>query len=301
MNPTQLLIDDLVHRLERGYDATFGEAGPEYRDALSATARAALGCIANSDALYHDVIHTVLVSLVGQEILRGRHLESPVTPSDWTHLLAACLLHDVGFVRGGCSGDSRESYVVDAAGERVTPPRGASDAYLAPWHVDRSQLFTKELFGTGSVLDPERVARAIENTRFPVPSAPAYQDTASEPGLVRAADLIGQLGDPHYLRKLTHLYHEFDEIGKARQFGYQSAADLVDAYPRFFRELVEPYLVDGIRYLRMTPEGERWVESLYGHVATLERGDAHAGPQRTSAGVRPISGAATRKRVRGGT
>ena len=28
--------------------------------------------IANSDALYHDVEHTILVTLVGQEVLRGQ-------------------------------------------------------------------------------------------------------------------------------------------------------------------------------------------------------------------------------------
>jgi len=296
MNPTQLLIDDLVHRLERGFRATFGDAGAAYREALVAVARASLGRIALSDALYHDVIHTVLVALVGQEILRGRHLEAPLAPSDWANFLAACLLHDVGFVRGGCAGDTRESCVIDAHGGEVRPPRGASDAFLAPYHVDRSQVIAHELLAGNSVLDPARIARAIEHTRFPIPAGATYQETANEPGLVRAADLMGQLGDPHYLRKLTHLFHEFDEIGKARELGYETAADLVDAYPKFFRGLVEPYLREGIRYLRMTPEGERWVESLYGHVDTLERGDAHAGPQRSPA-VRPIAGRKAGKRI----
>ena len=35
--------------------------------------------------------------------------------------------------------------------------------------------------------------------------------------LVRAADLIGQLGDPHYLRKANALYYEFEEIGMNRR------------------------------------------------------------------------------------
>jgi len=29
--------------------------------------------IANSDAPYHDMNHTIMVTLVGQEILRGKH------------------------------------------------------------------------------------------------------------------------------------------------------------------------------------------------------------------------------------
>ena len=45
---------------------------------------------------------------------------------------------------------------------------------------------------------------------------------------MRAADLIGQLGDPHYLRKANALYHEFEEVGMNRQLGYKSPADLTD-------------------------------------------------------------------------
>jgi hypothetical protein len=30
--------------------------------------------------------------------------------------------------------------------------------------------------------------------------------------LAKAADFIGQPGDPHYLRKANALYHEFEEI-----------------------------------------------------------------------------------------
>jgi hypothetical protein len=46
--------------------------------------------------------------------------------------------------------------------------------------------------------------------------------------LVRAADFIGQLGDPHYLRKANALYYEFEEVGMNRQLGHTSAADLTD-------------------------------------------------------------------------
>jgi hypothetical protein len=67
-----------------------------------------------------------------------------------------------------------------------------------PYHVDRSKLFVIEHITNSEHLDADRIARAIEFTRFP-----SLQ--ASEEGLlVRAADLIGQLGDPHYLRKALY-------------------------------------------------------------------------------------------------
>jgi hypothetical protein len=51
---------------------------------------------------------------------------------------------------------------------------------------------------------------------------------------VRAADLIGQLADPHYLRKLPALFYEFLETGTAARLGYNTPGDLRDGYPAFF-------------------------------------------------------------------
>ena len=52
-----------------------------------------------------------------------------------------------------------------------------------------------------------RISRAIEFTRFPVPE-PDDQDD-EDGSLARAANLIGQLGDPNHLRKANALYCEF--------------------------------------------------------------------------------------------
>jgi len=47
-------------------------------------------------------------------------------------------------------------------------------------------------------LDRQRIADAIEGTRFPPRED---QECGEEAAIVRAADFIGQLGDPNYLRK----------------------------------------------------------------------------------------------------
>jgi hypothetical protein len=65
---------------------------------------------------------------------------------------------------------------------------------------------------TSDVFDAARIAHAIEFTRFPM-SAEVDDAEHEEGSLVRAADLIGQLGDPQYLRKANALYYEFDEVG----------------------------------------------------------------------------------------
>ncbi len=61
----------------------------------------ALEIISNSDALYHNVEHTILVALVGQEILRGKHIkEGKVLPIDWLHCIISLVCHDIGYVKG---------------------------------------------------------------------------------------------------------------------------------------------------------------------------------------------------------
>ena len=49
--------------------------------------------------------------------------------------------------------------------------------------------------------------------------------------LVRAADLIGQMADPFYHRKIGALHYEFLEAGTAEKLGHTSSKDLVECHP----------------------------------------------------------------------
>src|SRR5215510_14427386 len=233
LNPTSLLADALGRHLAEVYSRTFGSREPQFAAALDEAARLVIERIASSDALYHDTEHTALVTLCLQDILRGRRLQRVVSPEDWLHCMLAALTHDIGYIRGVCPGDTAERFVIDAAGNTVTPPRGASDAFLTPYHVERSKIVVRERFGPVPMVDEERIARAIELTRFPVPEGEDHAATDTEAGLVRAADLIGQLADPLYLRKLNALYGEFVETGIDKKLGYENPADLVEHYPQF--------------------------------------------------------------------
>ncbi len=122
--------------------------------------------------------------------------------------------------------------------------------------------------------------QAIELTRFPVPDDDDHQATDTEAGLVRAADLIGQLADPQHLQKLSKLFHEFVETGAAQSLGYETAADLADAYPSFYGKGVTPYIQDAIRYLNWTPEGKQWIAMLHSHVFSVEHNQCSFGPFR---------------------
>jgi hypothetical protein len=279
MTTAELAGNALGSFLAEDFKRTFGPSEAHLAHVIDATAQVALECISNSDALYHNLEHTMLVTLVGRDILRGRALTEQTSPSDWAHFVIACLMHDIGYVRGIFRGDNEARFVIDANGHTVTLPRGASDAALTPHHVDRSKLFVMERLGTSTSLDASRIARAIEFTRFPVPPERDHAEIDAEAGLVRAADLIGQLGDPHYLRKANALFHEFAEIGITQKLGYTSPADLVERYPDFFWTSVSEHLAPAIRYLNVTVSGKKWIAQLHSNVFCAEHKVRLVGPQ----------------------
>jgi len=248
----ELSAEALGSFLAEHLNRNFGSTHAHLTELIPAIARIALECIGNSDALYHNVEHTMLVTLVGYDIMKGRSLLRPTYAADFAHLIVACLLHDIGYVRGILSGDGEDGYVIDTKGDKVKLPRGASDAALLPHHVERSKLFVMERVGKGKWLDAERIANAIEYTRFP---SQAANGDSEEGELMRAADLIGQLGD-------------------------SSPADLTDLYPQFYWKSVSPHIQSAIRYLNLTSSGRQWVANLYSNVFRAERDLTPCGPER---------------------
>jgi hypothetical protein len=142
-------------------------------------------------------------------------------------------------------------------------------------------LFALERLDATENLDAGRIARAIEYTRVPYAPPPSNDDLHDEEGLLlRAADLIGQLGDPNYMRKSNALFYEFEEIGLNKTLGYQTPADVVYKFPQFYWTNVAPQIGMAIRYLNVTSSGRQWIANLYGNVFRAERDVNLSGPQR---------------------
>jgi len=190
--------------------------------------------------------------------------------------MIAVLFHDIGYVRGVCRNDGDGMFATGVGEETVTLSLRGTDVALTPYHVDRGKLFVRERFGgdllMGVDIDADLIASYIEMTRFPAPDDDLHRDTGDYPGLVRAADLIGQLGDPRYLRKSPALFYEFEELGYNKELGYERPGDLRKDYAKFYWEVISPYIQDALRYLRVTQEGKQWVANLHSHVFYVEHG-----------------------------
>ena len=275
-----LTIDMFVEQLRAAFKRTYGDIDVDFGRIVAWSGRLALENIANSDALYHDVDHTIMVSLAGLAIIEGKHLrEGGVTPRDWMHYMIAVLCHDIGYVKGVCKHDTKEMYATGVGDELVHISPEGTDVALTPYHVNRSKLFVKERFG-GSLLhdmtkflDADLIASYIEMTRFPSPPDEMYKDTKGFGGLLRAADFIGQLGDPDYLRKSPALFYEFQELGVNEKYGYKSPNDLRKSYASFYWNSVNPYIQDALLYLRLTEDGKMWIANMHSHVFDAEHWD----------------------------
>lgn len=272
-NATETLIDAFGNELRKGYRRMYGQFKHDYEEIICWCSSMALENIANSDALYHNVEHTILVTLVGQEIFRGVHVrEGGVTPEDWLNSVISLLCHDIGFIRGVCRSDQRRNnlYATGNGDELIEIPVDRSDAVLNPYHVERGKLFIRERFAHHKLIDSEQICNNLELTRFPVPEKNDRPPSKEFPSLIRAADLIGQLSDPRYLLKTNALFHELEEIGMNKKLGYKKPGDLKKNYPSFFWESAHKYLEDALMYLNLSQYGQQIIANLYTHVFVVE-------------------------------
>jgi len=69
-----MAADALGTALAQDFRRLFGSSHVQAAERLDSMARVALVCLGKSDALYHNVEHTLLVAQVARDILRGRTL-----------------------------------------------------------------------------------------------------------------------------------------------------------------------------------------------------------------------------------
>jgi hypothetical protein len=222
-NATEILISDFVDKLRAGYHRTYGGLNPDYEDIIAWAGSMALENIANSDALYHNVEHTILVALWwakrfcgASTFAKGASVRRLACTSSfrWCATTLAMSKGSAGWIAIANIFTPRaraKKWWNCARGIRCLPdplPRGSGQALY------RRTLWQQPLIDAGVI------KRNVELTRFPVPKEEDHQDTRHFPGLVRAADLIGQLSDPRYLKKIGALFYEFEETGQNKYLNY---------------------------------------------------------------------------------
>jgi hypothetical protein len=264
----RICVDAPVRRMRLLYGALY----PELERALKELGFNAISKLTQTDAYYHDLEHSVLVSSVTQLMLRGRQQqEENVSPTEWASLNIAALYHDIGFVRRLLAGDGDALVETGRADNAVSLDVASNDSALMPYHVDRGTRYLDDYLRKYTSLDRNLILASVERTRFPVPDQLPYRTCDDYPGLIRAADLIGQLADPKYLDKIPMLYKEFVACRSPILNVYRQPSDMIDLYPEFFKTQVEQYVQEGLRYLVCSDEGKQVARQLFRNVDEAKR------------------------------
>lgn len=99
LNLCEIMTDACLQRLCAGFREHAPPEKPEYESLIAKAGRDALCKLAYTDAPYHDLEHTIHVTLAGQAILIGKQRsKGDVSCEDWLHTVLALLYHDIGFV-----------------------------------------------------------------------------------------------------------------------------------------------------------------------------------------------------------
>lgn len=267
----EIVKNYLVETLDRKRIEIVPDAPPEFKNIISDSVHASLNIISLSDAMYHDVEHTCLVTLCGQEIFCGKKVkEGNLNSKDWLHFTISLLFHDIGYVKNILLNDEQNHQVINELGERITIDSGQTDASLTPYHVERGKMYINQR-SWPEYINKQILMDLISFTQFPQPdrSEPNGEEEEklfSLANLVGSADLIGQLADPMYDEKIPRLFYEFKESGISDKMGYKSSQDLRVGFPSFFINFVRPNIQDAIDYLQITEEGRSWIAGLNYHV-----------------------------------
>jgi hypothetical protein len=196
------------------------------------------------------------------------------------HCIISLLCHDIGYIKGICKNDAPEKNLFSTGkdDELFEAAVGCTDAGLTKYHVDRGKYFVKQRFENHKIIDYKIIQQNIELTRFPVPNDDDHKDTKGYPGIVRGADLLGQMSDPRYLQKIPALFYEFKETGHTNL--WKTPQDLQKGYPAFFWkgslfhfltfEGVYPFVGDSMNYLKVTSTGRQYLANLYSNVFIVE-------------------------------
>ena len=274
--PSDIIIDAFIERLRTSYTQIYGESEPQHRETIAQVARMSLARMALSDALYHNLDHTLLVTMVGHDILRGQIVrDGKMSSSEWVNFVCSLLCFATGFYRYACPGDDREHCVIDENGNTTEVPRGVTNGWLWPYFTDRSKIFVRHHYTDNPVLDVDAMTANIEYARFP-PPVELHPETATYPGLLRASHIIGAVADPNFLLKMPALVQELEESGMVERLGFRTAAEFQTHYPELFWKTLHPLIIDAVDLLNHTGQGREWIANMHAHLLAEEhRGDNH--------------------------
>ncbi|MGC9450519.1 MAG: hypothetical protein ACP5I4_03655 [Oceanipulchritudo sp.] len=203
-----------------------------------------------SDMAYHNLEHTLQVTLCWARMfqsLREHRSELPLVFADFLLGVAACLLHDTGYLK-------------------ETEDPGGTGAKYVLIHEHRScQISRRFLLGLqwpDSAISVIQRLIASTGPRAIIDGIPFISPTEKVLAqMLATADFLAQMADPLYLEKLPALFREFEEFDRLRGLSqterpFPNLDSLLSSTPKFWYQFVLPRLkvdYDGVYRLLNQP------------------------------------------------
>lgn len=181
-----------------------------------------------SNTKYHDLEHTCAVTLATARLMHGIHVQNQTFSSRVIQLgLIGALFHDTGLIQ-------------------TVEENDGTGAQYTIGHEDRSialmeRYLSDKGFSAEDILDCSHIIRCTKLS-LPLNEIPFRSEETKTMGKVLgSADLIAQMADRNYLKKLPLLFLEFKEAGMA---GFETPLELFENTEEFYHSVARTRLAE---------------------------------------------------------
>lgn len=181
-----------------------------------------------SNTKYHDLEHTCAVTLATVRLMHGIHVQNQTFSSRVIQLgLIGALFHDTGLIQ-------------------AVEEHDGTGAQYTIGHEDRSialmeKYISDKGFSAEDILDCSHIIMCTKLS-LPINKIPFRSEETKTMGKVLgSADLIAQMADRNYLKKLPLLFLEFKEAGMA---GFETPLELFENTEEFYHSVARTRLAE---------------------------------------------------------
>jgi len=181
-----------------------------------------------SNTKYHDLEHTCAVTLATARLMHGIHVQNQTFSSRVIQLgLIGALFHDTGLIQ-------------------TMEENDGTGAQYTIGHEDRSialmeKYISDKGFSAEDILDCSHIIMCTKLS-LPINEIPFRSEETKTMGKVLgSADLIAQMADRNYLKKLPLLFLEFKEAGMA---GFETPLELFENTEEFYHSVARTRLAE---------------------------------------------------------
>jgi hypothetical protein len=181
-----------------------------------------------SNTKYHDLEHTCAVTLATVRLMHGIHVQNQTFSSRVIQLgLIGALFHDTGLIQ-----TEEEN---DGTGAQYTIGHEDRSIALMEKHLSDKDFPAENILDCSHIIMCTKLSLPLNEIPF------KSEETKTMGKVLGSADLIAQMADRNYLKKLPLLFLEFKEAGMA---GFETPLELFENTEEFYHSVARTRLAE---------------------------------------------------------